>query len=37
MFSKREQQRKWDVERAGGTYYVWESVDQALAEIGVGE
>ncbi len=35
LLTKREQQRKWDVERAGGVYYVWESAAQALSEIGV--
>jgi hypothetical protein len=33
--TKREAQRKWDVERAGGTYHVWESVEAALAALEV--
>ena len=35
QLTKREQQRRWDVEKAGGTYYVWESAEQALAAVGV--
>ena len=35
QLTKREAQRKWDVEQAGGVYYVWESADDALKAIGV--
>src|SRR5262245_31563825 len=32
--TKREQQRKWEVERCGGQYHVWMSADEALQAIG---
>lgn len=34
QLTKREQQRKWEVERCGGTYHVWETPDEALKGIG---
>lgn len=32
--TKREQQRRWEVERAGVTYHVWMTADEALVAIG---
>lgn len=34
QLTKREQQRKWEVERAGVTYHVWMTADEALVAIG---